>query len=106
LWVVYRIDKNGAELVPTTITELDDGGDYRFNLLIADGGQLVCVHEVNRGNANSSLNILYDATTGESWPRDSTNYHFNPETKAKWRERFERVRREHPSFRIPVDLLQ
>jgi hypothetical protein len=96
--VYYRIDRNGTELAPTTFLDDDDGKEYQFKVLVAEGGRLVCVYEVSRGSDNSYLNILYDAGSGESWPRDRSN--------RKWRERFERLQREHPSFRMPRRLLE
>jgi hypothetical protein len=96
--VFYRIDANGRELVPMTLMEHDDRGSYQFKVLLAEGGQLACVYEVSRGSNNGYMNILYDAVSGESWPRDSSN--------RKWRERFERLQREHPSYRMPRGLLE
>jgi hypothetical protein len=104
--VYYRIDRNGTELAPTTFLEHDDGKEYQFKVLVAEGGRLVCVYEVSRGSDNSYLTILYDARSGESWPRDRANWISNPEIKRKWRERFERLQREHPSYRMPRDLLE
>jgi hypothetical protein len=98
LMVFYRIDANGRELAPMSFMEHDDRGSYQFKVLLAEGGQLACVYEVSRGSNNGYMTVLYDAVSGESWPRDSSN--------RKWRERFERVRREHPSYRMPRGLLE
>jgi hypothetical protein len=106
LMVYYRIDQNGTELVHTTFMNHDDGGEYQFKALIAERGQLVCVYEVSRGSKDEFMTILYDATSGESWPRDNANWYFYPEIKRKWRERFERVQREYPDYQMPRDLLK
>src|SRR5262245_63544624 len=69
LLVHYRIDAGSREVVHTTLLDGDDGGEYEFRMVSADGGRLVCVYEVNRAADNSLLLLLYDATTQESWPR-------------------------------------
>lgn len=104
LMVHYRIDRDGTELVPTTFLDHDDEGSYQFNVLVAEGGRLVCAYEVSRGSENGYMTILYDAASGESWPRDNANWHFYPAVKRKWRERFERVQREHPGYQMPRGL--
>jgi hypothetical protein len=106
LMVFYRIDANGRALATRTFMDHDDGKEYQFNVLVAEGGQLVCVYEVSRGSENGYMTILYDAGSGESWPRDRGLWISNPEIKRKWRERFERLQREHPSYRIPRHLLE
>jgi hypothetical protein len=100
--VYYRIDRGWTELVPRWSLELDDGDDYRFAAVTAEGGRLACVYEVDR--RLEYLTILYDAESGESWPRDSTNWHVYPEVRRKWRERFERVLREYPDCPVPRKL--
>jgi hypothetical protein len=59
------------------------------------------VYEVNRWE---HVSVLYDAESGESWPRDGGNWHMDPDVRRKWRERFERVRREHPDCPVPRKL--
>ncbi len=106
LMIYYRIDQNRTELVPTTFIDLDDQGTYHFKALIAENGQLACVYDVKRGTEDCFMTILYDTQSGESWPRDRDNWSFYLEIKKKWRERFERVKREHPDYQIPHDLLK
>jgi hypothetical protein len=100
--VYYRIDRGWTELAHTTHLELDDGGDYRLAAVTAEGGRLACVYGAGPGREH--VTVLYDAESGESWPRDGGNWHLAPEVRRKWRGRFERVRREHPDCPVPARL--
>jgi len=104
LMVYYRVHRDGRELTHTTYLEGDDEGDYQFDVLLAEGGQLACVYEVNRSKRSSYMVIMYDATSGESWPRDAHNWLHDAEMRQKWRKRFERIRQEHPDFPMPDGL--
>jgi hypothetical protein len=107
LMVYYRIDADGREVTHTTFLDHDDKGEYEFRMVSAEGGRLVCVYEVSRYVKNSYMVLLYDEESGESWPRDRGGYLGAPPDKdKKWRERFERIRREHPGFTTPHYLAQ
>lgn len=102
LMVYYRMDAGGRELVPTTFREHDDNGSYEFRVVSADGGRLVGVYEASRAADNHSMLLMYDADSGESWPRvrdDETTQ--MPAVVAKWRERHRQLRVAHPEFPSP-----
>ena len=102
--VYYRVARGREELTATWSLEGDDGGDYRFAAATADGGQLACVYDAD--GRREWVTILYDAVSGESWPRDNANVWTNPAIKRKWRERFERLRRECPDCPMPGGLAE
>ena len=102
LMVYYRVDAGGREVVGATFLEHDDGGEYRFRVALADGGRLACVYEVTRAADNHNFLLMYDAESGESWPRvrdNETNQ--RPSVVAKWRGRFRRLKAEHPELPSP-----
>jgi hypothetical protein len=102
LLVFYRVDQRGKELVPTTFLEHDDGGEYQFNVVYADGGRLACVYEITRATLNSYYLLIFDAGSGESWPRlrdNETNSH--PGVMDKWRDRYRRLKAENPDLPTP-----
>lgn len=98
------MDSGGQEVVPTTWLEHDDGAEYEFRAVLADGGRLACVYETTRAAANPFYVLIYDPETGESWPRAWTEQGGTfREAKGRWRDRVRRVRAEHPSLPDPFD---
>lgn len=105
--VMYRIDRGDTPLVPPT--ELagyhPSGSRYPFRLVFTDDGQLAYL-EGPEGTMRSPVEVLFDHRTGESWPADyfdggpSHNIGWN-NILAKWRPRFEQVKREHPDVILP-----
>lgn len=98
LMVYYRVDMGTRELVPKTFLDHDDEGDYRFRVASADEGQLACVYEVNRASEDPSLLLMYDAQSGESWPRTGRE---TGEVSDRWRERYGRLKAENPELPTP-----
>ncbi|VTR93321.1 unnamed protein product [Gemmata massiliana] len=103
--VYCSLEHHGLKVVPIQWIDHDSGGAYQFEALRADNGRLVCVYEVNRYADYCSLAVLYDADSGECWRGAAANWRTDPAVAAKWRERFARVAREHPHFRVPTALL-
>jgi hypothetical protein len=102
LLVYYRVESRSGELVRQTFLEHDDEGEYEFRSVTADGGRLACVYEVTRAANNFYFLLMYDAESRESWPRvrdDETNQ--MPGVVAKWRERYRRLKAEHPELPAP-----
>lgn len=102
LMVYYRVDVGGREVIHTTFLDHDDKGEYQFRVVSADGGRLVGVYEVSRAADNHYMMLMYDADSGESWPRvrdDETTG--MPAVVAKWRERHGRLLAAHPEFPSP-----
>jgi hypothetical protein len=104
LVVHYRVDAGARELVPTKVLGLDNRGDYRFEVVLADGGRLACVYEVTKARKNSFLLLMYDADSGECWPGDlnDDDASHEPEVVAKWKQRFQRLKAEHPDLPAPA----
>jgi hypothetical protein len=97
----YRVD--GPRGVPVTFTDHDDHGDYHFEVVFAEGGNLACVYEASRYKDNCNCILMYDRASGESWPRlryDETST--DPEVRRKWVERFRRVCAENPGLAFPA----
>jgi hypothetical protein len=102
LMVYYRVDQQGKELVHTTFLDHDDGGEYQFKVASADEGRLTCVYEVTRAKDNTYYLLIFDAGSGESWPRlrdDETDW--KPGVMDKWRERYRRLKAENPDLPTP-----
>jgi hypothetical protein len=102
LMIWYRVDQGTTELVHKTFLEHDDGGEYHFNAVFAEGGRLACVYEVARARVNSYYLLIYDAESGESWPRlrdDETED--MPGVLAKWRARYRRLKAANPGLPAP-----
>jgi hypothetical protein len=102
LMVYYRVDLRGKELVHRTFLEHDDGGEYQFKVAFADGGRLACVYEINRGKDCGYYLLMFDASTGESWPRlreDEADW--MPEVMEKWGKRYRRLKAENPELPTP-----
>jgi hypothetical protein len=100
--VYYRIEQGGQEIIPQTFFEHDDGEDYHFSLAFANEGKLACVYEVSRYRKTCYYVLMYDAESGESWPRvreDETRTDVS--VRQKWRSRYQRVRSENPEMGIP-----
>lgn len=100
--VCYRIDAVAQELVPSTFLNTDAGGDYVFRCVQADQGRVACVYDVRRAEWNPYFLIMYDAPSGESWPRvraDEAND--DPAVIEKWRLRHRRLKEEHPDLPAP-----
>jgi hypothetical protein len=97
--IYYRVYQNGRPVTKTTFIDHDDETEYRFEVLIADNGKLACVAESSeKKEPRRLLSILYDSESGKSWPRDAEG------AEAEWRDRFKRVEREHPGFKMPSKL--
>jgi hypothetical protein len=102
LMVYYRVDAGGREVIHTMFLDHDDKGEYVFRMVSADGGRLVCVYEVTRAADNDYLFLIYDARTGESWPRTWADEGGDLEqAAAKWRERYRVLKAEHPELPAP-----
>jgi hypothetical protein len=100
--IYYRLDQWDKVLVPMTFLEPDDGGEYQFKVVFADGGRLACVYEKVLAKKYSSYLLIFDADSGESWPRlrdDETESH--PGVMDKWRERYRRLKAENPELPTP-----
>ncbi len=107
LTVYYRVDAGPRELVPSTFLDHDDGGEYEFRVVRADGGRLACVYEVTRASNNSFLLLIYDVETGKSWPRTwAEEGGLFQEIAAKWHERYARLKAEHPGLPSPPSLVK
>jgi len=102
LMVYYRIDRDGKELIHTTLLDYDDKGKYEFRVVLAEQGRLVCVYEVTRATKDHHFLLMYDRASGESWPRvrdgETTQM---PSVVDKWRERFRRIKAEFPKIPSP-----
>jgi hypothetical protein len=102
LMVYYRVNAGTQELVPKTFLDHDDGGEYQFRVVQADGGRLACVYDTARAIDHHYFLLMFDADSGESWPRvrdDETNQ--QPPVVDKWRGRFGRLKAEHPGLPTP-----
>jgi hypothetical protein len=100
--VYYRVDQQGKEVVHRTFLESDDGGKYVFKAILADAGRLACIYETTRAKSNSSYLLMFDAASGESWPRlgdDETED--VPGVMEKWRERYRRLKTDNPELPTP-----
>jgi hypothetical protein len=100
--IYYRVDAGCREVVHTTFLEHDDKGQYEFQVVQADDGRLACVYEVTRAADSHYFLLMYDAESGESWPRlrdDETRQ--MPDVVAKWRERHRRLKAAHPELPSP-----
>lgn len=107
LTVYYRVDEGGREVIQTTWLDHDDGSEYEFRMVSANGGRLVCVYEVARAADNDFLMLIYDAQRRESWPRARVEYGGYPgEASAKWRERFRRLKAENPELPAPRSFVE
>src|SRR5262249_16224163 len=100
--VYYRVESRSGVLVRQTFLDHDDEGEYEFRAVTADGGRLACVYEVTRAANNSYFLLLYDADSRPSWPPardDETKW--MPGVVAKWRQRYRRLKAEHPDLPAP-----
>jgi hypothetical protein len=105
LMIYYRVDAGGQEVIYTTFLDHDDEGEYVFRMVSANGGRLVCVYEVTRAVHNYYLFLIYDAQTGESWPRTMHDEGGDlDQAAAKWRERYRMLKAEHPELPAPSPL--
>jgi hypothetical protein len=70
--------------------------NFDLNMVTADNGSLVCVFD---RNASNDLVILYDAPSGESWPRLRDNeVSYQPSVRAKWDSRHARLKKAYPGI--------
>jgi hypothetical protein len=95
--VYYRVDQGSKNLVHTTFLDHDDRGDYHFDLVFADHGNLACVYEVTRYRQDSSYILIFDAVSGASWPRSHTPG--DEKNLVKWREVYKKIKAENPGLK-------
>jgi hypothetical protein len=93
-WSVYfRLDEGDREIW-NHWRGPDNNKKYRFRMVTTEDRLLVCIYDVNE--TDRPLMLLYDVASGHSWPRDEY-------PKAKWRERFQLLKKLHPELPTPSD---
>jgi hypothetical protein len=100
--IYYQITQHGRTIVPQTFLEHDDHAEYQFKMVLAEGGRLACVYEDTRGRGDNCLFLMFDPASGESWPRlrdDETTA--TPGVLDRWRDRYRRLKAEHPVLPSP-----
>ena len=104
----YQIQEDGNVAVPGCAWFLEQhfldqrhGGEYEFRVAFADSGDLACVYEAHRYQRDSSYILLYDAASGESWPRRRGSS-LDPAVERKWRARYRRVCVSNPGLAFPA----
>ena len=97
----YEIRKGRRLAVPATYLGPAPEGEKPLDIRTASSpdGSIVAVW------APGELTILYHRPSGESWPRlrdDETSR--MPAVRAKWRARFDLIRRQHAGIPLPPEL--
>lgn len=104
LVVYYRVDFGRWAVAPTTYLEHDDRSEFVFRLVTADGGRLACVYSEAPPGDRPLVFLVYDAASGESWPRTRVDQGGTTrEAEARWRDRVQRLQAEHPGLPDPFD---
>lgn len=100
--VYYRVDAGWRPVVPTTMLEYDDGGAYNFRFVQTADGRLSYIFKVNRATMPSYLFLVFDADSGESWPRLLDHEtRTEPHVIKKWQQRYSRLLSEHADLPSP-----
>ena len=98
--VLYEIRERDAIIVPATYICSDRGNRFEFRVGFADNNNLACVCQVNPEVKNFDSVIVFDARTGESWPRA---WKMGPVDRQSWRERFRMLQEANPNLPIKFD---
>jgi hypothetical protein len=95
--IYYEITQYDKAVVPKTWLGLDFGYTYDIETAFAEDGALACVYDATLWG--KGLFIIFDATSGESWPRLSEyEVSYTPAVRRKWVDRYNRLMLENPSL--------
>lgn len=99
--IYYEVREAGRVVTPTTFIGGDSGNDpHDYEVIYAESGALVGVIETSA--PLPELVIMQDFKSGESWPRLRENeLSYAEPVQRKWKDIFERLRRENPQLPTP-----
>ncbi|MGB8703208.1 MAG: hypothetical protein WCD18_27630, partial [Thermosynechococcaceae cyanobacterium] len=99
--IYYEVREAGRLVTPTTYISGDSGNEaHAYKVVYAESGALVGVIETTR--AQPELVLIQDFKSGESWPRLRDNeVSYEEPVQRKWKDIFERLRRENLQIPTP-----
>lgn len=93
----YQIKQFGAVVVPQTFLTIDFRYIPDVKIAFAEQGFLVCVYDIKP--EGDGFFIMWDATSGESWPRlRDDEASSNPVVLKKWTDRYKRLKAVNPDL--------
>jgi hypothetical protein len=102
--IYYEIRTPQGIVVPKTflgVERINRNQRFNFQRILTNQGDLIVLHAIDRERSDSSFVVVFDFSSGESWPRHRHEDDLGNRMSEKWAQRFDRIQKQNPGVSIP-----